>query len=115
MATNKVMGNDYRGWTFEVINGQPVIVDGTRKKGIILNKDTVESVQIVSEEQKKNLGKTIGLGIVGGIAVGPLGLLAGALGGSRKEICFICEFWDGTKFLAVTDPKTFQKVMASTL
>lgn len=74
----------------------------------------LETVEIATEESVKRLGGTIGWGAVGGLLLGPLGLLAGVLvGGRGKEVTFIARFKDGRKLLATADSKTFTELQAA--
>lgn len=71
-------------------------------------------VELASEESVKKLGGTVGWGVVGAVALGPVGLLAGLLlGGKGKEVTFVAKFKDGKKFLATTDSKTYTKIKAA--
>ncbi|NLH79459.1 MAG: hypothetical protein GX458_01250 [Phyllobacteriaceae bacterium] len=66
------------------------------------------SVEVASEQSVKKLAGAAGWATVGAIALGPIGLLAGALvGGNKKEVTFTAEFKDGRRMLATTDNKTF--------
>lgn len=67
-----------------------------------------------SEENVKRLGGTVGWGLVGGMLLGPVGLLAGLLaGGNGKRVTFVARLKDGRKMLASTDPKTFRELQAA--
>lgn len=71
---------------------------------------------VASEEAIKSVGGTIGWGIAGGVALGPVGLLAGlVLGGKRKEVTFIAKFKDGRKVIATTDSKTWVQIQAAAI
>lgn len=73
----------------------------------------LESIEIATEENIKKIGGTIGWGIVGGLLLGPVGLLAGLIaGGRKKEITFVAKFKDGRKMFATTDNETFIKLKA---
>lgn len=75
---------------------------------------TLEEVDLASEESVKRVGGTVGWGVVGAVALGPVGLLAGLLlGGKGKEVTFVAKFKDGKKFLATTDSKTYTKIKAA--
>lgn len=75
--------------------------------------DIVE-LEPASEENVKRLGGTVGWGIVGGVLLGPVGLLAGLLaGGNGKRVTFVARFKDGRKMLASADPKTYRELMAA--
>lgn len=74
----------------------------------------LETVELANEESVKKVGGTVGWGVAGAVALGPIGLLAGLLLGDKsKEITFIAKFKDGRKLLATTDNKTFTKLQAA--
>jgi len=71
-------------------------------------------VDVASEESVKRLGGAAGWGAVGGVLLGPVGLLAGMLlGGRGKDVTFVAKLKDGRKLLATTDNKTFIKIQAA--
>lgn len=77
-------------------------------------KKEVASIEAVTEENQKKFTGAAALGLAGGIVFGPLGLLAGVLaGGNRKEVCFVATLKDGRQFMATTDVKTYQKILAA--
>jgi hypothetical protein len=56
----------------------------------------------------------IGWGLVGDLALGPVGLLAGVLsGGKQTDVKFTAAFNDGRRMLATTDSKTFTAMQAA--
>ena len=70
------------------------------------------AVEKITEESVKRMGGAVGLGLVGGAAFGPVGLLAGLLGGGKRtEVTFIATFKDGRKLLGSTDPKTYAEMV----
>lgn len=74
----------------------------------------IESLDIASEENIKKMGGAIGWGIVGGIALGGIGAIAGLLaGGRKKDVTFVCRFKDGRRLLATTDSKTYIQIQAA--
>ena len=76
----------------------------------------IEEVVIATEESVKSLGGTVGWGLVGGVILGPLGLLAGALvGGRSKTVTFICKFKDGRKIMGTVSQKTWVDIQAAAL
>lgn len=86
--------------------------DGLVGQSIVLNGQVTE-VTIATEDAVKRTGGTIGWGLVGGAALGPVGLLAGLLlGGKGKDVTFILALNDGRRMLATTDSKTFTKIQA---
>lgn len=82
--------------------------------GEVISLDSLTEVEIASEESVKKIGGTIGWGAVGGLVLGPVGLLAGLLlGGKSKEVTFVARFKDGRKLLATTDSGTFKQLKAA--
>lgn len=76
----------------------------------------IESIYPASEETVKKFFGTAGMALIGGIVLGPIGALAGALvGGRKKEIAFIARLKDGRKFMATADNKTYLKIQAACL
>lgn len=86
--------------------------------GKIFEKETVRfselsGIEAATEESVKRIGGTIGWGAAGAILLGPVGLLAGLLGGGRgKDVTFVATFKDGRKLMGTTDSKTFVKLKA---
>lgn len=77
--------------------------------------DEIECVEVASEQSVKRMGGALALGAIGGLALGPVGLLAGALaGGNRKDVTFILELKDGRRLLGTVDGKAFVKLQAMT-
>ena len=77
--------------------------------------DNIEKVELITEENQKKFLGAAGLGLAGGLLLGPVGAIAGLLAGGRsKEVCFACYLKDGRKFLAKGDTKTYQAVLAKT-
>lgn len=74
----------------------------------------VEDLDVASEENVKRMAGSIGWGVVGGLALGGIGVIAGLLaGGTKKEVTFVCKFKDGRRMLARADNKTFTEIKAS--
>ncbi|MDR3402192.1 MAG: DUF4339 domain-containing protein [Chthoniobacter sp.] len=79
---------------------------------IRLNNNVVAVETVTEQNKQKVLGK-VGWGIVGGLAFGPLGMLAGVFaGGNSKEVCIICHLADGRSFMATVAGKTHQGLLA---
>jgi hypothetical protein len=71
----------------------------------------VKKVTPQTEESVKKLPEAAAWGLLG-LALGPMGLLAGVVfGGNRKSVCALVELNDGRKFLAVMDSKIYQEVL----
>lgn len=96
-------------------------VGGEIKK---LDLNMVKSAEIIDQEKIKSIASSAGWGIAAGLAAGiltgGLGLIAGGVAGAmakgqRTEVTFMCELQDGRKFIGVTDPKTWKRIMGITL
>jgi hypothetical protein len=120
MATFKVIAGDFG----EGRTGQVLVGPLYRKSGqgfnmpgrVHIGTGQIEALEIATEENLKKMGGAIGWGIVGGLALGPVGLIAGALAGGRQtEITFVCKFKDGRKFLGSCDAKVFADIKAAEL
>lgn len=74
----------------------------------------IKNVEIITEESKKKFVGAAGWGLVGAVALGPLGAIAGILaGGNKKEILVACELKDGKKFIATVDSKLYQSMLSA--
>jgi hypothetical protein len=70
--------------------------------------ELVDSVQAATQDNVKRMAGSAGWGIVGGLALGPVGALAGVLaGGNKTEITFLCLFRDERQFVGTTDISTY--------
>jgi hypothetical protein len=76
--------------------------------------EDLAELEVASEESTKKMMGAIGWGLVGNLALGPVGLLAGVLSGGRQtNVKFIGSFKDGRRMLATTDLKTFTAMQAA--
>ncbi|MBI2566870.1 MAG: hypothetical protein HYV63_07565 [Candidatus Schekmanbacteria bacterium] len=72
------------------------------------------TLEVASEENKQKLAGMLGWSALGFFAFGPIGVLAGLLGGGRrKQVTFAAQFKDRRKLLATTDNATFIKLKAA--
>ncbi|MDQ8027174.1 MAG: hypothetical protein REJ23_00490 [Brevundimonas sp.] len=81
----------------------------------LFNYGTTEITEfaIVNQEGVKRAGGTIGWGVAGLAALGPLGLIAGLVaGGKGTDVTFTATFADGRQMLARTDSKSFRDLQA---
>lgn len=116
----KIIAGDYKDWTdfttggkLELLQPKPKLFG---KNETVKLSEEIASVEIVTEENKTSFVGKAGLGLVGAVALGPLGAIAGILaGGNSKEVCFMCTLKDGKKFMAIADNKTYQKFITFTM
>lgn len=73
----------------------------------------IESMNVQTEESVKDLAKTLGLTVAGGVLFGPLGMIAGYFaGGNRQQVCVAVKLRDGRQFLAMMDRRIYQQMLA---
>jgi len=105
----KILAGDFIKGEYDVFFGSA----SRFGSGEIQLEGNIDSLEIVTEENKKKIAGTLGAGVVGGLLFGPLGVLGGWLvGGKKKEVTFICILKDGKKFLGITKNKNYQKLLA---
>ena len=71
----------------------------------------VTKVEAATEESARRMGTSIGLAGAGLLLLGPLGLLAGAFGGTKKQVTFVALFRDGRRLLATADGDTYTRLL----
>ncbi|MDR0701313.1 MAG: hypothetical protein LBF61_02720 [Azoarcus sp.] len=121
MSTIKVLAGDLDkgSWQFSGMFGVCIMTRASTTKSLWKGetydfKTDVESIDQLTEEKAKKLAGTAAWGAAGAILFGPLGAIGGLLlGGNKTEIAFICHLKDGQKFMAITDSKTWLKIMAA--
>lgn len=124
-AKINVLGGDIKSgkWTVVPLSNVTMFIGEGKEQQTLNFEGQVYQVEVQTEEKLKKLSGSAGWGftgaIVGGLLTGGVGLLAGLLGGvlaggNKTEICFSCELKDTRKFIAVTDAKTYQKLLALT-
>jgi len=77
--------------------------------------ENLEEIKELDEEKRLNLMSAAGWGIVGGLATGGIGLLAGALfAGRGKSITYGIRLKDGSHFICISSSKDYAKLLADT-
>lgn len=115
-AKNKVIAGDYE--SYGVIDG----FDNKKKESkaeiilsfkncVEIDKDTVESYEIITEEKRKSASSGIARGAIGMTLLGPVGLLA-AMSAKQKGIYTIAlKFKDGKNSLIEVDEKIYKRIL----
>lgn len=114
MSKINVIGGNLKNkkWEFTSVFGQCTMQYDLET--INLKKD-LDRVELLNEDKVKKLAGTAGWGIAGAVLLGPLGAIGGMLiGGNKKQIAFAGYLKNGRKFMATTDGKTWEKLMALT-
>ncbi len=76
--------------------------------------DSVEEIQEITDENKVKVLGVAGWGALGGLALGPLGLIAGmVLGGRGKVVVCAVKFKDGKQALLEVNQKEWTNIVAA--
>jgi len=114
MATINVLAGNIQTGKWNYVGFGCVLMKYGFGEEINLGKLNVKNIEMIDEEKRKKLAGTAGWGLVGAVALGPLGAIGGMLlGGNKKQVVFACELQDGRKFMATTDSKTWLKIQAA--
>ncbi|EJW20009.1 hypothetical protein M5X00_14625 [Paenibacillus alvei] len=109
-AKNKVIAGDYEGNQVSTALGIVNISTGFWS-AISVDKNTVENYEVMDEESRKSATSAVGRGLVGGLLLGPVGMLAG-LSAKKKGVYIIAlEFKDGKKSLLEVDDKIYKALL----
>lgn len=111
-AKNHVIAGDYVGK--QILGGgvsQAGISIGFIKQ-LYLNKSTVESYELVTDEQEKSMASGVARGIVGGALFGGVGAIAGTVSAKNKGIyTMVILFKDGKRSLIEVDEKIYKAIV----
>ena len=112
-AANKVLAGDYEGKAVSLILGTPNILISFGK-GLPIDKTTVDQYELITDEHRKSATSGVTRGIVGGVLLGPVGMLAGGLSAKSRGIYQVAiQFKDGKKSLIEIDDKIYKAVIKS--
>lgn len=113
-AKNAVIAGDYQGKLLSCTSGRVFISLGFLKN-LELDKKTVVSTELITDEHRKSAASGVARGLVGGALLGPVGMLAGGITAKSKGIYQIAvEFTDGKRSLLEVDDKIYKALIAKT-
>lgn len=108
----KVVGGDIPAGEWDFNGGMMTADPASGCADVISLMGEIKKLTIQTEESVKDVAKTLGLTIAGGLLLGPVGVVAGYFaGGKRKEVCVLCELKDGKRFLATMDQRIYQQML----
>jgi hypothetical protein len=104
---------DIGGGLWKYDGRSKAIKNESDEKKVSLKKH-LKKIEIVSDKNDRTFGGTLAAGVVGAVALGPLGAIAGALyGGKRdKETVIYGELSDGKTFVGKCNNDLFPKLLA---
>lgn len=107
MAKNAVIGGDYEGMHVFCMANMPAI-----GSDVPLNRDTVDSVDLIDDNYRKSAKSGLARGIVGGALFGTAGMIAGGLSAKNKGTYHVAVYFkDGKRSLLELDDKHYKVVM----
>ncbi len=110
-AKNKVIAGDYEGKLVGK-SGRVAFISIGLIKSINLDKKSVKSYELITDEHRKSAASGVARGIVGGALLGPVGMLAGGISAKSKGIFQIAvEFNDGKRSLLEVDDKIYNTIV----
>ena len=111
-ARNQFMEGKYKGKVFvKRLDGKLGVLQGFKQ--IILDETNISKIEVLNQEQSKDTGSSVARGLVGGVLLGPLGLIAGALTGKTGNITMVTiTYTDGEKSLVEVDKDVFDRLMS---
>lgn len=112
MAQNKVLSGDYKGKNIMLIKNE-VSLFTSFTKSFPLNKSTVISYEVITEEHTKSAVSGVARGLVGSAILGPVGLLAGLSAKNKGTHLLAVEFTDGKKSLIEINEKLYKELIKS--
>lgn len=107
-AKNKVIAGDYLNASVMNMFGNISLSVGPNHS-VAINKYQVVQYEVVDEEKRKSATSAVGRGLVGGLILGPVGLLAGLSAKSKGIHIIALEFKDGKKSLIEIDDKIYKE------
>ena len=112
----RVLGGDIPAGMWDFNGGMMTPDPSTGRSDVVSLMGEIEKLQVQTEESVRDVAKTLGLTVAGGLLLGgPLGAAAGFLAagvaGKRKEVCVLCVMKDGRKFLATMDQRIYQQML----
>jgi|SRR5665648_140958 len=111
MAKNRVLAGDYNGKAVMGTLGIPAI-QVSFGKVLVLDKKVVENYEVITDEHTKSAASGVARGLVGGVLLGPVGLLAGGLSAKNKGTHTLAiQFKDGKNSLMEVDSKIYKGIV----
>ena len=108
---NKVIAGDYQNCSVLWGWGQGPRIDNCPHGTISISKYTVDSYEVVDEKQRTSAASAVGRAAIGGLLLGPVGLLAGLSAKKKGTYTVAIHFKDGKNSLLELDESTYKEIM----
>lgn len=108
--TNKVIAGEFSNGIITTRNNKVVISSGSKDR--IIDCTTVANYEVVTEEIRKSAASGVARGIAGGLLLGGVGMIAGAVSAKNKGTYQIAvEFVDGKRSLIQVDNSYYNMIV----
>jgi hypothetical protein len=115
MARNQVIAGEYEGKNIllktSFLGKEKVHLFTGFTKSFELNKETVKDYEVITEEHRKSAVSGVARGLVGGVLLGPVGLLAGLSAKSKGTHTLAIEFHDEKRSLIEVNEKIYKALI----
>lgn len=109
----RVISGEYEGRDISIFAGTIILMTGLMKS-IEINKNTVDSYEVIDQTSRKKVTSAVGRAAVGSFLLGPVGLVAGVSAKNKGTYLIALQFKDGKRSLIEVDDKIY-KAIARTL
>lgn len=116
-AKNAVIAGDCTEYTLLKVANNIMLIKykGTfsfkKEDEIILNNDTVEQYEVITDEQRKSAASGIARGAIGATLLGPVGVLVGLSAKNKGVYTIAIKFKDGKNSLIEVDDKIYKQLV----
>lgn len=109
-ARNKVIAGDYKG---KLVGGSfgEAFISLTMAKFLYLNKETVDSLTPLDDDNQISVASAAMRGLVGELVLGPIGLVAAATAKRNRIHIVGIEFKDGKRSVVEIDDKRYRNLV----
>lgn len=110
-AKNQVIAGDYTGRKVRCSNNR-IIFDRAFKPPIEVSDVTVSRYEVVDQDASKSATSAVSRGLIGGMVLGPVGMIVGSLSAKKDTIVLISiEFKNGDKSLIEVDKTVYKTLL----
>lgn len=111
-AKNKVIAGDYEGYNVAAMFGSVVVTMPGKPAAPAVNKQNVATYEVITDEHRKSAASGVARGLVGGVLLGPVGMLAGGLSAKNKGVYQVAIQWkDEKRSLIEVDDKIYKAII----